>query len=112
MALKFRLRGLAETFIDSIRCSGCGQQSSDDEDFHTDLSRVTLNGIIVVCQCKKCNEIFVPDTQRLGVVNPGKLKEAVELDCEENGEPILNGIEEVRLDAERLNHLRKSEGLN
>lgn len=107
MALKFRLKGLAETFIDEIRCRSCGTVSSDDEYFSTELSRVTLDGIVVVAQCKNCGEIFVPDTQRLGIVSPSRLREAVEKDCQETGEPLLDSIKSVKLFAEQLNAERK-----
>ena len=109
MALKFRLKGLAETFIDHITCPGCGVTGSDDEHFATDHTRVTLDGIIVVAQCRACAEIFVPDLQRLGVLSIDDLRTAVEKDAVETGEPILTGLDAVRLNAERLNALRKGD---
>ena len=109
MALKFRLRGLAETFIDEITCPHCGTAGSDDQVFSTELTKVTYDGIIVVVQCKSCAEIFVPDDQRLGVLNPEQLKLAVQKDCVETGEPMLPDIEAVKLSAERMNALRKGE---
>ena len=48
MALKFRLRGLAETFIDEITCPCCGNVGNDDENFETEHTKVTYDGIIVV----------------------------------------------------------------
>jgi hypothetical protein len=107
MALKFRLKGLAETFIDRITCPCCGIVGNDDEHFATELTRVTFDGIIVVVQCKECAEIFVPDTQRLGVLDPLELKKAVEKDCRETGEPVMPNIKSVKLNAERLNAERK-----
>lgn len=109
MALKFRLKGLAETFVDHITCPNCAAVGSDDENFSTELTKVTYDGIIVVVQCRHCNEIFVPITQRLGVLNPVELGKAVDKDHEETGEPLLAGIEAVRLNAEKLNALRKGE---
>lgn len=109
MALKFRLKGLAETFIDEIICPHCGVHGTDDDFFDTDLTRVTYEGIIVVAQCRKCGEIFVPLTQRLGVIDPNELKRAVEKDSVDTGEPLVPGIEDVRLNAERLNALRRGE---
>ncbi len=109
MALKFRLKGLAETFIDSITCPSCGTSSNDDQCFSTEHTKVTFDGIIVVVQCKSCGEIFVPDTQRLGIINPSELKKAVEKDSQENGEPPLINIQAVRLSAEKLNAQRKGE---
>ena len=47
MALKFRLKGLAETFIDEISCPGCGLAGADDQNFATELTKVTFDGIIV-----------------------------------------------------------------
>ena len=109
MALKFRLKGLAETFIDEIRCPRCGACEADDRLFSTDLTRVTYEGIIVVVQCKICKEISVPNTQRLGVLDPSELKRAVERDSTESGEPLLNDLSAVRLNVEKLNALRRGE---
>ena len=109
MALKFRLRGLAETFVDSIECPGCGTSGNDDEHFATDHSRVTLDGIVVVVQCRSCSEIFVPSAQRLGIVSIEKLKEAVKKDSSETGEPILSNLNAVRLSVEKLNAQRKDD---
>ena len=109
MALKFRLRGLAETFIDEITCPTCGTCGTDDQHFSTELTKVTFEGIIVVVQCRTCHEIFVPSTQRLGVLNPGQLKQAVHKDHEETGEPLMANMRAVQLNAERLNAMRKDE---
>lgn len=107
MALKFRLKGLAETFIDTITCPACGVSSADDQHFTTELTRVTFEGIIVVMQCRSCAEIFVPGTQRLGVLNPDQLKLAVEKDARETGEPMMHNLKAVKLNAEKLNAMRK-----
>ena len=107
MALKFRLKGLAETFVEEITCPHCGLRGTDDNDFITDLSKVTLMGIVVVAQCKWCGEIFVPDNQRVGIVNYSALKSAVIKDSEETGEAIYENINNVRLSAEKLNSERK-----
>jgi hypothetical protein len=109
MALKFRLRGLAETFIDDMTCPCCGQQGTDDEQFSTEFTRVTLEGIVAIVQCKGCREIFVPRTQRLGILNPAALRQAVEKDSRDTGEPILEGVFAVRLSAEKLNAERKGD---
>ena len=109
MALKFRLKGLAETFIDSIACPGCGVIGNDDQYFTTELTRVTFEGIIVVVQCRSCAEIFVPITQRLGILNMEELKQAVEKDARETGEPLMNGFKAVKLNAEKLNAMRKGD---
>jgi ribosomal protein S27E len=109
MALKFRLRGLAETFIDEIQCSGCGFVGNDDEHFSTEFTKVTYDGIVVVVQCKVCGEIFVPAQQRLGVLNPEMLREAVVRDHEETGEPLVADLQAVRLAAEKLNALRRGD---
>ena len=66
MALKFRLKGLAETFVDAITCPCCGVMGVDDQHFTTELTKVTYQGIIVVVQCRDCKEIFVPNSQKLG----------------------------------------------
>ena len=71
MPLKFRLKGLAETFVDKICCPSCGHDggSEGDQGFTTELTRVTYDGIVVVIQCSICNDVFVPDGQRQGVIN-------------------------------------------
>lgn len=109
MAMKFRLKGLAETFIDQVSCLECGAIGSDDANFSTEFTRVTLEGIVVVMQCRRCGEIFVPEQQRLGVLNPTALRHAVERDSLETGEPLLTGISAVRLATERLNAQRKGD---
>ncbi|MGI6525500.1 MAG: hypothetical protein ACOX2O_09480 [Bdellovibrionota bacterium] len=109
MSLKFKLRGLAETFIDEITCPSCGFHGTDDENFSTELTRVTYEGIIIVAQCKTCGEIFVPKTQRLGVINSVELQGAVRKDSLETGEPMMPNFEAVRLNAEKLNALRKGD---
>lgn len=107
MALTFKLRGLAETFVDEIECPECGINCNDDTHFSTELTKVTFEGIIVVVQCKSCHEIFVPDYQRLGIINPDQLKNAVKQDSVDTGEPILDNIYSVKLTAEKLNAQRK-----
>ncbi len=109
MSLKFRLKGLAETFIDELTCPCCGVSGADDQYFATELTRVTFDGIIVVVQCKSCGEIFVPKTQRLGVLNPPALQAAVIKDSQGTGEPVMPNFEAVRLNAEKLNALRKGD---
>jgi len=101
MALKFRLRGLAETFIENICCPACQHFGEDEEAFSTEHTRVTFDGIIVVMRCKACSAVFVPDKQRLGVINPGALKSAVEKDSQDTGEPIFDSMSAVRLAVER-----------
>lgn len=109
MGLKFRLKGLAETFIEEITCPCCGLVGNDDQSFTTELTKVTFDGIIVVVQCKSCGEIFVPDSQRLGVLNPDELKKAVQKDSVDTGEAVLPNVEAVKLNAEKLNAMRKGE---
>jgi len=109
MALKFRLKGLAETFIEEIVCPCCHTTGNDDTQFATELTKVTFEGIIVVVQCRSCGEIFVPDTQRLGVLNPGELQTAVRKDSLDTGQPIMVSFTAVKLNAERLNAQRKGE---
>lgn len=112
MALKFRLRGLAETFIDEISCPACGVTSRDDQYFSTELTKVTFDGIIVVVQCRHCAEIFLPSSQRLGVLNPLELRRAVEKDVHDSGDAPMLNVEAVRLNAEKLNAQRKGGGLH
>lgn len=105
MPIKFRLKGLAETFVEKLHCPDCGHDGGEEGDqaFRTDLSRVTFDGIIVVIQCGVCGHIFVPDGQKLGVINSQRLRTAVEKDSENTGLPIYPGIRDVRLEVEKLN---------
>ena len=105
MPLRFRLRGLAETFVDRVSCPRCRYDGGDDGDsnFLTEHTRVTYDGIIVVIECRVCGHIFVPDGQRLGVINSDKLKKAVKTDSASTGQPILTSLSSVRLEVEKLN---------
>ena len=107
MALKFRVKGMAETFLESITCPQCGISGPDDQHFAPEFTKVTLEGIVVVVQCKACSEIFVPASQRLGVLSYSALHTAVEKDSADSGNPVLAGLEAVRLSAEKLNAERK-----
>jgi hypothetical protein len=112
MPLKFRLKGLAETFVDALRCPSCKHDGGDtgDDGFRTDLSRVTYDGIVVVIQCDHCSHIFVPDGQRFGILNSQKLRRAVEKDSQQSGDPVLQNAKAVRLEVERMNAQRSSGG--
>jgi hypothetical protein len=108
MALKFRLKGLAETFVDNLHCSCCGHDggTEGDQGFSTELTRVTFDGIIVVIHCHVCDNIFIPEAQRLGILDSEELRKAVKKDCRETGEPLFTNLEAVRLDVEKLNAIR------
>lgn len=107
MAIKFRLRGLAETFVNSISCPECGTHGQDDAQFATELTKVTLEGIVVVVQCRECHEIFVPNEQRCGVINSAQLRRAVERDSKDTGEQLLPSRRAVEIAAESWNAQRK-----
>ena len=105
MPLKFRLKGLAETFVDSLRCPDCGHDGGEegDQGFLTERTRVTYDGIIVVVECRICGRIFVPEGQRFGVINSQKLRLAVEKDSLTTGQPIFPSFSSVKLEVEKLN---------
>lgn len=111
MSLKFRLKGLAETFVDRIHCPCCNHDGGNegDQGFRTDYTRVTYDGIVVVIECEQCGQIFVPSGQRLGILDAQKLRVAVEKDSVKTGLPVYQSIKAVQLDVERLNALRTSE---
>lgn len=108
MALKFRLKGLAETFIDIINCPCCGHDGGDegDQGFKTELTRVTYEGIVVVIQCAVCEQIFIPSGQRNGVVSTEKLRMAVQKDSITTGQPIYCKRNDVQVEVEKLNAQR------
>ena len=110
MPLKFRLRGLAETFVENISCPHCGHDGGEDNDrgFLTEHTRVTFSGIIVVIQCEGCKHVFVPEEQKLGVINASRLRTAVEKDSENTGAPALDDMKSVKLEVERMNAERGS----
>lgn len=105
MAIKFRLKGLAETFVDNIICPSCSSSTNEEgEDFFdTELSKVTLEGIVVVAKCQGCSHIFVPDGQRRGIINSDRLAQAVIRDSVNTGEGILRNRESVAIEVEKLN---------
>ena len=109
MALRFRLKGLAETFIDIVECPSCNTMGTDDQQFSTELSRVTFEGIIVICQCKSCNSIFVPQKQKIGVVNMQRLHAAVLKDSTDTGEPLLAAMKDVVMHVEQINASRSGD---
>jgi len=108
MALRFRLKGLAETVVDTITCPCCKSEGQDDEFFTTTMTKVTYQGIVVVLNCRVCGEVFVPDTQRLGIINPKALTEAIHQDIKEIGEEHLRDLVNVRLETERVNAERRN----
>ena len=110
MPLKFRLRGLAETFVDDICCPICGHDGGDegDQGFLTEHTRVTFSGIVVVIECEGCDHVFVPEGQKRGIINSERLRSAVETDSVNTGQPVLSGVQAVRLEVERLNAERVS----
>lgn len=105
MPLKFRLKGLAETFVDDLCCKSCGNTggSSGDEGFETSLTRVTYEGIVVVVECKCCGAIFVPESQRFGIINSQRLRDAVDKDSLNTGQPVVPDARSVKLNVEQLN---------
>lgn len=110
MPFKFRLRGLAETFVNNLVCPNCGFDAGEkgESNVVTDLSRVTYDGIVVVIQCESCSHIFVPDGQRLGIINSQRLRSALEADGQKTGEPILPTLQAVKLEVERMNALKRN----
>jgi hypothetical protein len=109
--LKFRLKGLAETFIDHLSCPKCRHDGGDEGDkgFKTELTRVTYDGIVVVVLCEDCKHVFVPREQRCGIINRQRLKAAVDRDSSNTGQPVFNNLASVCLDVERLNAERMEE---
>ncbi len=109
MSLKFRLKGLAETFIDQVCCPACGHKGKDDQFFSTEMTRVTFDGIVVIAQCKICSEIFIPNNQRMGVISQKALKEAVERDLKITGETDFSTYQQAALAVGKINAERKGQ---
>lgn len=111
MSLKFRLRGLAETFVDEIKCPCCGHDGGEngDQGFATTHTRVTFAGIVVVIECDICTYVFVPANQKHGIINFERLRSAVEKDSQNTGVPIFQDATFVKLEVERMNAEKNSE---
>ena len=111
MPLKFRLNGLAETFVEDLVCPRCDYDGGEakDEGFDTTCTRVTFGGIVVVCECFACAHVFLPKNQKIGIINSRKLRGAVEKDSIDSGEPYAETIEDVRLSIELLNAEREDQ---
>ena len=109
MSLKFRLKGLAETFLDQVCCPECGHKGTDDQFFSTEMTRVTFDGIVVIAQCKICSEIFIPNNQRMGILSQKALKEAVEKDINITGEKDFSTYQQAAQTVSRINAERKGQ---
>lgn len=110
MALKFRLKGLAETFVNEVTCPCCGTGVSNNKDnqLKTEYTKVTLSGIVVVVRCASCEHVFIPSGQKFGVINHSKLSDAVAKDSENTGQPIFKDVSSVLQEVERLNAAKDS----
>lgn len=109
MALKFRLRGLAETFIDELTCPNCRYCSDSENDFKTDDTKITESGIIIVAECNFCGEIFVPENQKVGVINPKLLSSALVTESVVKKLPPLKSFNDVKLKIEQMNAVRRGD---
>jgi hypothetical protein len=111
MSLRFRLRGLAETFLEEVSCPCCGNKGRDDQFFSTEMTRVTFDGIVVIVQCRLCAEIFIPNNQRMGIVSQKALKEAVEKDLRLTGEKQFSTYQLAAEAVQQLNAEKKGQVL-
>ncbi|MCS6894465.1 MAG: hypothetical protein NZO16_07885 [Deltaproteobacteria bacterium] len=109
MALRFKLRRVAETYIDYIECPNCGYSSEEIDKFTTELTRVTFEGIVVVCRCGICGEIFLPANQRVGVISFKNLKELILRDSRKRGVAIYRNVRDVKIYVDYLNAVRRGE---
>jgi len=111
MSLKFRLRGLAETFVDEIVCPCCENEIKEEKNgksLSTEHTKVTLSGIVVVVQCGVCQHVFVPQQQKFGVINTQRLQLAVERDSQNTGQPVYRDMKCVKVEVERINAVNSS----
>lgn len=110
MALKFRLRGLAETFVEEIVCPCCSAEMKADNEsaISTEHTKVTLSGIVVVVKCPSCNHVFIPHEQKFGVINTQRLQSAVERDSVNTGQPVMRGLSCVKVEVERINAVKSA----
>ncbi|MEM4379949.1 MAG: hypothetical protein QXL01_04600 [Thermoplasmatales archaeon] len=109
MALRFKLRRVAETYVEEIECPCCGHYSEDIDGFTTELTRVTFQGIIVVCRCNVCGEIFLPFNQRVGVISFKNLKDLILRDARRRGVAIYRNLDDVLDYVNYLNAVRRGE---
>jgi hypothetical protein len=56
-----------------------------------------------------CGHVFIPGGQRLGIIDPKKLRTAVEKDSLNTGIPIVPDVDMVKLEVEKLNAENKEE---
>ncbi len=105
MSLKFRLKGLAETFVENVTCPCCGHDGGEqgDQGFLTDHTKVTYQGIIVVIECATCTHVFIPAKQKHGIINSGRLRDAVDNDSMNTGQPVMLDLQAVSLEVEKMN---------
>ena len=108
MALRFRLKGLAETCLDRVICPECGHNCAGEthQGECTKLTKVTFDGIIVVIECAECGYVFVPKGQRFKVINQQQLRFAVEKDSFLTGEPLFTSLHMVHIEVEKLNMVK------
>jgi hypothetical protein len=106
VALRFKLKNLAETVIEELKCPGCGLIANDEQLFSTDLTRLTKDGIIVMAECRCCGEVFIPTGQRTGIMDVINFREVInrEYSDESFPAPSRNSME---LEAEKLNAIRR-----
>lgn len=106
MALRFRLKNLAETVIEELKCPGCGLIANDEKLFSTDLTRLTVDGIVVIAECRCCGEVFVPIGQRTGIMDVRNFRQVIQ---NEYGDSSLKAPSRLtmQMEAEKLNAIRR-----
>ena len=106
MALRFKLKNLAETVIEEIKCPNCGQISNDEQMFSTELTRLTSDGIIVMAECRCCGEVFVPGGQKNGILDARTFRQVVQTEYLESDLPVPTRYS-VQLEAEKLTAIKR-----
>jgi hypothetical protein len=106
MALRFKLKNIAETVIEELKCPGCGLIANDEKLFSTDMTRLTVDGIVVVAECRCCGEVFIPIGQRTGIMDVRNFREVIKSEYGHAKGPAPSR-QSMEMEAEKLNAIKR-----
>ena len=106
MALRFKLKNIAETVIEELKCPGCGLIANDEKLFSTDMTRLTVDGIVVCAECRCCGEVFIPIGQRTGIMDVRNFREVIKSEYGHTKRPAPSR-QSMEMEAEKLNAIKR-----